>query len=255
MPPKKPRLKKPPLDPSRKLVNEFTVGDARYWLHIEGGELAASEFVYQLISIAAVAALTARAIWVGHATVWHLALTMVAQYLALIATVPALYAVTRHLELRKQARNFMLIWAGLAAAVAIATAARSRLHETTFQEQFVSDAGRCWNWIANAEMHWPILLAFLGMTLAVRGRVRRLVTHGPPFVGLPMGCGLRLLVLVPGCLALPLAWGHSTWMAWFLWAIILVGELFAVWMHWDTQRLLRQVEPLADAKEKPGGVA
>jgi hypothetical protein len=67
-------------DPNKLLVNDLTIGDARHLLATEGGPLDASQLVVRGISIAVVAVACAYAIWAGHATVWHLALPMVGEY-------------------------------------------------------------------------------------------------------------------------------------------------------------------------------
>ncbi len=70
------------------LVNKLTVDDARHLLKGEGGAITGAEFLLQIAAALVVAVLTARAIVVGEATVWHLLLPMVAQYIALIAALP-----------------------------------------------------------------------------------------------------------------------------------------------------------------------
>ena len=36
----------------------------------------------------------------------------------------------------------------------------------------------------------------------------------------------------------------ATKMAWYLWTIILLAELLALWMHWDIQRRLAKYDAL-----------
>lgn len=245
----------PPADGDRKLIGNLTVADARHFLHLEGGERSALEFAVQLGSAILVAALTARAISVGNATVWHLVLPMVAQWLALITAVPLIYAVVRHPDLRKDAIGSIRLWAGIVVGVAVATAVRSRAENTAWTDQLARDAAVCWKWITDAEMHWPIVLAFIGSVVEVPGHVRDLYEFGPPFSGISLGCGMRVVVLVLGCGVLPWALGDQTRMAWTLWTMMLIAEFLAVWMHWDVQRHLRKAAPLDDAADGPEGVA
>jgi hypothetical protein len=238
---------KPPKS-SRMLVNKLSVDDARHLLQNEGGELTAAEIVLQLLAAVAVSALTARAIWVGNATVWHLAMPMVAQYFAMIAALPLFYVVVRHPGLLKDAVGSFTLWFGFAAAVAIAVALRSQQHGTPWRDQLHADAAGAWRWITDAEMQWPILLAALGMLATLPARVRNLVRYGPPFVGVGLGCAMRFVVLLFGCFLIPWAIGSSTRMAWFLWAIIFAAEVLALWMHWDIQTRLRKIDGPADPR-------
>jgi hypothetical protein len=226
----------------RKLIGDLSVDDARHLLHTEGGELTSTEIAFRLISTAAVSVLTARAIVVGHANVWHLALPMVAQYFAIILSVPVVYLATPHPELRINAVKCLRLWIGFAAAAILAMGVRSWTVEIPWREQVASDAARAWAWIYGAEMHWPILLAFCGEAAAMPGRVRNLVEHGPPFVSINLGCAMRFVVLMFGCVLLPWAFGSSERMTWFLCALIMVAELMALWMHWDIQQALRKLD-------------
>jgi hypothetical protein len=65
--------------PESKVVGDMTLEEARHLLQCEGGELSAWDVAVRVVSAAAVAGLTARAIVVGDATVWHLALPMLAR--------------------------------------------------------------------------------------------------------------------------------------------------------------------------------
>jgi hypothetical protein len=227
---------------SRMLVNKLSVDDARHLLRNEGGELTRAELVLQLVAAAVVSAFTARAIWIGNATVWHLTMPMIAQYFALIAALPIIYVVARHPGLRKDAVAALKLWFGLAIALAVAVAVQARNQGVPWRDQLRADAAVAWRWIADAEMHWPILLAALGMLFALPGRVRNLYRYGPPFVGVGLGCAMRLVVLLLGVVLLPWIAGSSTRIAWFLWVMILSSEALALWMHWDIQTKLRQVD-------------
>jgi hypothetical protein len=224
------------------LVNKLSVEDARHLLKGEGGELTGAELVLQLASVAVVAFLTARAIIVGDASVWHLALPMVAQYLALIVALPFIQLIVRHPAIIKDAIAALRLWIGIAVVVGIGVAVRAHDAQTAWQEQLRADATGLWRWIADAEMHWPVALAFVGMLVSLPGRVRNLFEHGPPFVAVSLGCGMRFGVLFLGAAALPWALSNSRNAAWFLWALILASEALALGMHWDIQRRLRKYD-------------
>jgi hypothetical protein len=228
--------------PPRMLVNKLSVEDARHLLKGEGGDLTATELVLQLVAIGVVSFFTARAIIVGDATVWHLALPMVAQYLALIVALPFIQLIVRHPAITKDAIGALRLWIGIAVVVGVTVAVRAHDAQTAWQEQLRGDATRLWRWIADAEMHWPVALALLGMLVSLPGRVRNLFEHGPPFVAVSLGCGMRIGVLFLGAAALPWALSNSRNAVWFLWALVLVSEALALWMHWDIQRRLEKFD-------------
>jgi hypothetical protein len=226
----------------RLLINKLTVKDARDILRTEGGEFTAGGLALQLLAIAAVAAFTARAIWVGNATVWHLALPMVAQYFALILALPIVHMIVQHPDLRKEAYSSLRLLIGLGVAGVIALAVRSYMLHTNWQNQLNADAASAWRWIADAEMQWPILAAFLGMLIAIPGRVRNLFEMGPPFVGVSLGCAMRFVVLMLGFFLIPWAVATPNRAAWSLWNLILASELLALWMLWDIQQALKKID-------------
>jgi hypothetical protein len=237
MPPDRPKS-----ESSRMLVNDLSIEDARDLLRNEGGELRPAQVAIQLVTIAAVAATCARAIWVGRATAWHLALPMAAQYLTLLVLLPIIYALLRLDGMRKEARDSLRAIAVLAATVAIAVAVRARLHDQTWTQQFVADVGLLGTWITAHQMQWPMLCAAAGILVDLPGRIRNLVKFGPPFYAVGLGCGMRIAVLFLGCFLLPFVIGSSTRFTWFLWAAIVVAELLTIGMHWDIQRRLRRLD-------------
>jgi hypothetical protein len=228
--------------PPRMLVNKLSVEDARHLLKGEGGALTVAELVLQLASIAVVSGLTARAIIVGNATVWHLALPMLAQYLALIFALPFVQLIVRNPAITKDAIGALRLWVGIAAVVGVTVAVRAHDAQASWSEQLQRDSLHVWRWIADAEMQWPVALAFLGMLLSLPGRVRNLFEHGPPFVAVSLGCGMRLAVLFLGAAAIPWAVSNARNAAWFLWGLILLSDVLALWMHWDIQRRLRNFD-------------
>jgi hypothetical protein len=237
---------KKPADPDRKLVNDLTVEDARHLLGNEGGRLSWDELVVRVVTELTVAAMLAYAIWRGNVTAWHLALPSLAQYLTLLLVLPPIYLVFRHPDLRKDVMGAVRLNLGIAALVAAATAARTWHSQIGWTDQLASDAELAWNWIADAGVQWPILIAAVGAVLALPGRVRNLYKFGPPFVGVSLGCAMRLVVLLLGCFLLPMAMSDSTRMVWFLWAVLLLAEGLALGMHWDIQRRLQKVDGAAE---------
>src|SRR5690606_18316690 len=135
--PRMPRKKKSPISPvfapdvsqgdgSAMLVNKLSVKDARHILQTEGGELDGAPIAIQIVQTIAVASACAYAIWVGEATVWHLALPMVGEYLVLLVVLPILYLFLRHEAMRKDTINTLRLWAILALVTGVSVAIQSR---------------------------------------------------------------------------------------------------------------------------------
>jgi hypothetical protein len=234
--------KKPPRNSDAKLANNLTVADARHIINCEGGELTAGELAMELTVTAVVAATLARAIWVGNATAWHLILPMVAQYLALLLVMPVVYLVLRHPDLRRDSLGALKLIAGVVIVGAIALAVESRRTSLPWQALVNDYAHRFWQWIVDAEMHWPILLAVAAILWAIPRRIRNLYVHGPPFYGVSLGCAMRLVVPLLGCALLPFVASGKFPIAWVLWGVIVLAELLALWMHWDLQTRLRKLD-------------
>jgi hypothetical protein len=224
------------------LINKLSVDDARHLLKSEGGEITAAQLVLQIAAALFVAALTARAIVVGNATVWHLALPLVAQYMALIVALPFVQLLARHPDLNKDSLQALRLWLLLALALGIVEGVRSYQQHVAWQDLLAADVRRFWKWIVDAHMQWPIIIAFVGMVLSIPGRVRNLFEHGPPFVGVSLGCAMQFVVLFLGAFTLPWALSNRANPAWFLWAVLLLAELLALWMHWDIQTRLKKID-------------
>lgn len=224
------------------LVNKLTITDARHLLRLEGGELSWTQVGVQAVMILLVAGMTARAILVGGATAWHLALPMVGEYLALLVTIPLMALFWHHSELRSGAwksLTSLIVFAGVAAVVLWV---RAKGSEASWQDQTATDATRLWQWIVDAQMHWPIVVAAAGMALAMPGRVRNLFVHGPPFVSVNLGCAMRVLLLFVALMLLPFVLENALRMVWILWTILVLADVLALWMHWDIQRRLKKLE-------------
>jgi hypothetical protein len=231
----------------RKLIGNLTVADARHTLLLEGGGLTRGQLAFELLSVAIVAAFTARAIVVGNATAWHLVMPMVAQYLAILFALPPIYLILQHPDLRKDALGSLRLTIGIVIALAITIAVRARETGVPWQQQLNVDASAAWKWITDAKMEWPIAIASLGMLAALPGRVHNLYKYGPPFSGVSLGCGMRFVVLLLGFLVLPWALDDRNRMAWTLWTMFVIAELLTFWMLWDIQQNLKKV----DAEVKP----
>ncbi len=229
-------------DAYRKLVGNLSVADARHLLACEGGQLTLPQLAFQLATVAAVAATTAWAISTGRATAWHLGLPMVAQYVALLLALPIVYLFARHPGLRKDVTGSLRLGAGCIVVAAVATVVRSRLSDLPWRQQLASDAHAAWQWIADAHMQWPILIAFVCELAAIPGRVRNLYKYGPPFSGVSLGCAMRFVVLMFGCALLPWIIQSSPNVAWLLWGMILLAEVLALWMHYDIQTKLGEID-------------
>lgn len=242
--------KKTPISGDSKLVNNLTVADARHIVACEGGELTIGETIIEVLTSALVAGAIARAIWVGNATAWHLFLPMAAQYIALIFALPALYLFFRHPDLRREAISSLRFMAFFAVVGGIALAVQNRGSGVPWQERLIADYSRAWQWIYDAQMHWPILIAVAATLLALPRRVRNLYVHGPPFYGVSLGCAMRLVIPLLGCFLLPFIASGGIPIVWVLWAIILLADLLALTMHWDLQRRLRKLDrrQLADPR-------
>ncbi len=237
----------PPVDKNvdeagRMLVNKLSVKDARHLLRTEG-DLDSSQAAIELIKIVVVAGLCAYAIRAGHATAWHLVLPMVGEYLALLVGIVVAFVVVRHRGMWKEARNSAILLTGIAVALTIAVTTRAHQHEVFWQTQLEGDAKKTWDWIAGYHMQWPMLAAAASVFLDLPIRVKNLLRHGPPFVAVRLGCGLRAAIVFMGIFIFPLiVTGSAIRNAWLLWGAILLAESLALWLHWDVQRRLRKLD-------------
>lgn len=230
-------------DTNKLLVNDLTVGDARHLLAIEGGPLDASQLVVRGISIVVVAAACTYAIWAGHATVWHLALPMVGEYLVLLLTMPLIYLVWRHPAMRKDVVGAVRLLAILLVAGAIALAVQAHRAERAWMDQLSLDVDVAWSWIRDHKIHWAILAAMAGILLELPGRLANLRKYGPPFSAVGLGCGMRIAVLALACFLLPFVMaGTATRNAWILLGLLVLAEVLTLLMHLDIQRRLGKLD-------------
>lgn len=220
------------------LVNKLSVKDAIHLVRVEGGSLTTAQIIFRLVTVAAVAAFTARAIVVGDATAWHLFLPMVGEYLVLLLSLPVLNTIIRDTVLRKDATQSLRLIFGLVVIGSLWIASRSFDSDIPFPQQAKLEFSRLIEWITSHEMHWPILGAMAAMAAGIPGRVAAFHRHGPPFVAVGMGCAMRLVIPLLGCFLLPVVAAGKIPIVWTIWTILLLAELGALLMHWDLQRRL-----------------
>lgn len=249
-----PRKKKSPISPifapdasqandSAMLINKLSVKDARHILQTEGGELDTPQIVIQIVQTIVVATACAYAIWVGQATVWHLALPMVGEYLVLLAVLPILYLFLRHEAMRKDTIGALRLWAIFALVAGVSVAIQSRRTGNPWTTQFQLDIEQTWAWITDHHMQWAILFSMVAILLGLPGRIRNLYTYGPPFVPVGLGCGMRIGVLFLGFFLLPfIVAGTATTNAWILLGLLVLSDVLTLWMHLDIQHRLRKLD-------------
>ncbi|MCB1090903.1 MAG: hypothetical protein KDL87_05195, partial [Verrucomicrobiae bacterium] len=113
-------------------------------------------------------------------------------------------------------------------------------HGHPWGSQIPEQWGRFSHWVVSHQMHWPILGASVGMAMSLPGRVQTFLEHGPPFVPIGIGCAMRVVVVLFGCFLIPAIIGNSARIVWSIWAVLVLSELGALWMHWDVQTRLRK---------------
>ncbi len=229
-----------------KLVNNLTVDDARHMLKCEGGDLTLGQLIGRSLSIVIGMGLLAWAIAQGNVTVWHMVIPMVGHYVTLITLLPLLYVVLRHPGLRKDGLASLRLWGIITAVAAINLAVAAYRQERPWQAVAASSASASWHWVTEAQMQWPLLWSVVDAVLGLRLRVANLYQHGPPFVGVSLGCAMRFVVLLFGVVLVPfVAEGVSASPAlwpWIVWGVIAVAEVLALAMHYDIQQRLRRLD-------------
>jgi hypothetical protein len=247
------------LDDNRVIAGkDITVREARIMLSSEGGELTVRELVVEVLWALVFSATLAWAIAVGKATLWHLLVPMAGELVVYLAAVPFLSLFFRHPELRKVSFQCLRSVAIYLAVVVVTIIVRSRLASVSFVDQWNTDMTLVWNWIFTTHMQWPILVAALHMIRNTTRSAQHLISHGPPFLGPGMGCGMRIAVLILAAVIVPafgmvilsmlqdVGWkldkhvSTTTALAWALWACLLIAELCLLWFRWDIQNKLRK---------------
>lgn len=220
------------------LVNKLTVGDAVHILRSEGGGITAKKLAFRLALIVIVAVFTARAIILGQATAWHLFLPMVGEYFVLLLSLPVINQIVNDKTLRQDTRR-TIPWLVAIVLVPGAWIAWQGFDQgNPWPTQARMECSHLIQWITVHEMHWPIIGASVGMLLSLPGRVAAFHRNGPPFVGVSIGCAMRLIIPLFGCFLLPLIAAGKIPAVWLIWVILLLAELAALTMQWDLQRRL-----------------
>lgn len=240
-----------------RLDGNFTIHEAQQILRAEGGELTVHETVVQVLWTLFLFGSLAWAIIVGNATIWHMAVPLVVEYMTGVVGLPLLLPFFRHPELGREARKCLVLIAILLVAAVIATAVRSARGGLTWMEQLRADGAFLQEWIFGHHLQWAMLISAVHMMRGLIRNARFLIRHGPPFMGPGMGCGMRFavlflaLIIVPPC-AMALAGlfkGSSLfqhlpgWLlnpAWLLWSVLLVADLCYLWFRWDIQSRLKK---------------
>lgn len=248
---------------------EFTAAEANLILRAEGGQLTVRELVLQVLWTLALGVSLAWAIVAGNATVWHLAVPLVGEYLALLIALPLFSLFFRHPELAKESRKCYLFLGLTIGGVVVATGVRAHRGGHAFGDQLVGDSRMLFDWIVGSQMHWPLLVAIVHALRNLFKNVRFLVKHGPPFMGPGLGCAMRIVVivfavvLIPAAFLLIVSWlkdfgfqinPSPEWFSpvWILFGLLLTAELATLWFLWDVQSKLKAEGKLAamDSSEK-----
>lgn len=232
------------------LANKLTVADARHLLRNEGGEMSPRELAIGIGSALVTAGLLARAIVVGQATAWQLLLPSFAQYLALLVALPIAYLVTRHPALKSEALRASWLVVMFCVLPAISAGARGYDENISWRRQLAEDSAATWKWIADSEMHWPLLSSVLSTLFDFPRRIGNLYRFGPPFMGAGIGCAARLLMPLLTCFLLPFLVAAPKVLPWYLWAMIVAADFLALWVVWSVQARLRKYDASRAARPK-----
>jgi|GEM_PF-1260936 len=240
------------------LVNKLTVADARHLLRHEGADVSLAGLLTDTWFVLLTAGLVARAIWLCDATVWHLFLPLLAQYVALNTCLPVLQVFYRLPGFRSNVLKCLGNIAGWFAIAAILVVVRASWFEQDWASQFRMDWALARDWIVSHQMHWPVLAAWLAFAATLPNRFRAYRKYGAPFVSVSYGCAVRLVILLgfgifvfpfflisPGAGRFGAAWG-----AWILWGLLLIADLTAIYHLQDIRRRLR----LLDSQPVPSPV-
>lgn len=222
------------------LQNKLTVGDAKHIIRTEGGVLTARGIAIQVITVSAVAIFTARAILTGQATVWHLLLPMIAEYVVLLIALPPVSLILPDRELKKESRRGMVLLGILVAITAGWIAYQAHRSGRPWNEESAAQWDLFREWVVDAKMHWAILAAAGCRLGTIPSRIAAYRQHGPPFMAVGIGCGMRVGLFVLGAFFLPWLFASSVKIVWALWGLILLAEALALWMHLDIQWSLKK---------------
>lgn len=234
----------------RLLVNKLTVGDARRLLLHEGAERSVFENVIDLGFILVTAGLVANAIWNWDASLWHILLPLLAQYIAINTCIPILQMIYRLPDFRSNVAKSLGNIAGWFVIVGAIVGWRANSIGTPWTLQLQLDAAAVSDWIVHHQIHWPIATAYVGFAITLPARFRAYRDFGPPFVSVSFGCAVRILILF---LFLFIGWiflfsnSQSNKLtnqsgAWILWGLLLVADLLAWYGLLDIRRRLQRLD-------------
>jgi hypothetical protein len=232
---------------SEFLVNKLSVKDARRLLLHEGGEITWLSAATQIGIAVLTALLSARAIWNGDATSTHLVLPLVAQYFSVLTMIPLLQLFYRLKGLNKDVRQCLINLTVILTVGLLLITFRASQASSAWLVQFQSDTNWVYDWIIQHEMHWPMISAAIGMGIAMPARFRIFRDHGPPFVSVSFGCAGRVVIFMLSFFLLPLIAQKGAYVVWWIWSILIAGDILALWLLLDVQWRLRK----HDAKAQP----
>lgn len=242
---------------------KLTAAEAKHLLMTEGGEMTLRETLIQIAWALAVSGALAWAIVKGQATIWHLVVPLVAEYLCLVVALPLIYLYMRHPDLKSEFTKCSRALLLFVIVIVGTIVGRAIYLERPVIEQLKTDSQWLSDWIINHQVHWALLVAVVHAGRSLRKSVRNLIEHGPPFIGGGMGCAMKIVVLVFAVIFVPVfgmlglgilkdfgvrsfppaSWGPpQNWVApvWVAWALLLIADLATVWFLWDIQSKLKQ---------------
>ncbi len=234
----------------RLLVNKLTVGDARRLLLHEGAERSVFENVIDLGFIVVTAGLVANAIWNWDASLWHILLPLLAQYIAINTCIPILQMIYRLPDFRSNIGKCLGNIAGWFIIVGAIVGWRANSVGMPWTLQLQLDSAVVRDWIVHHQIHWPIATAYVGFAITLPARFRAYRDFGPPFVSVSFGCAVRILILF---LFLCIGWIFlfsnpqsnkftNDYGVWILWGLLLVADLLAWYGLLDIRRRLQRLD-------------
>lgn len=222
----------------------------------EGGQISLRELITQLIWILAINGALAWAILKGHATVWHLVLPMVGEFVAYLVALPLLQMIYRNAHFKKESWQAVRTLLILSLALIGTLVGRAYHFQQPLGVHIANDCRACFEWIVGAHIQWAILIAAFHAIRNVVRSVRFLVAQGPPFMGPGVGCAMRFvvgflavvlvptvgLVLVGALKDFGINWQPNVWLSpvWVIFGLLVISELTTLWFLWDTQSKLKE---------------
>jgi hypothetical protein len=243
--------------------DKLTAKEAKHILMAEGGVMTGREALIQLLWAGGVSAALAWAIVHGQATIWHLVVPLVCEYLVLVAALPLVYLVMRHPALKdefiKCSRALVMWGVGLVATVIW----RAKNAELPVMEQLTKDFTWLQNWLLDHQVHWAMLIAVFHAARSLTRSINHLLKFGPPFIGGGLGCAMKIIVVFFAAVLVPAggfflagvlkdfgitsfppkSWGPpQNWIApvWLVWGLLLIADLLTIWFLWDVQSKLKK---------------